>query len=55
MGVAPIETTAYGSPEAIRRKLAEFSAVVDEVVVRAIVAEETEDAYLALLEACRPR
>jgi alkanesulfonate monooxygenase SsuD/methylene tetrahydromethanopterin reductase-like flavin-dependent oxidoreductase (luciferase family) len=55
MGVSPFETTAHGNQEAIRRTLAEFSEVVDEVVVRAIVADETEEAYLALLDACRSR
>jgi alkanesulfonate monooxygenase SsuD/methylene tetrahydromethanopterin reductase-like flavin-dependent oxidoreductase (luciferase family) len=54
MGVDPFETTAHGTPESIQATLGAFAEVVDEVVVRAIVIEETLDEYLALLEASKP-
>jgi hypothetical protein len=55
MGVPAIDTCAGGTPEVIQRRLEEFDQVLDETVVRAITESETLDAYLAVLEAGRPR
>jgi alkanesulfonate monooxygenase SsuD/methylene tetrahydromethanopterin reductase-like flavin-dependent oxidoreductase (luciferase family) len=56
MGVRALETCVHGDePAAIQTGLAAFDATLDEAVVRAIVAEETADAYLALLRAAAPR
>jgi alkanesulfonate monooxygenase SsuD/methylene tetrahydromethanopterin reductase-like flavin-dependent oxidoreductase (luciferase family) len=56
MGVKPEATSAYGDPDSILAKLAEFDASgVDETVVRAIAAEETRADYLAVLNAAAPR
>ena len=50
MGVGPMETVACGEDAAaLRERLAPFEAVLDEAVVRAVVAEETAPAYLAVL------
>jgi alkanesulfonate monooxygenase SsuD/methylene tetrahydromethanopterin reductase-like flavin-dependent oxidoreductase (luciferase family) len=52
MGVQAIETCVSGDDAAaIQTGLARFDASLDETVVRAIVAEETAEAYLALLRA----
>jgi len=54
MGVKPVETAiAAQTPEAIARTLATWRGAVDEVVLRAITAQETVDEYLALLRAAR--
>ena len=54
MGVQAIETSVYGDEKAIQRGLAAFPADADEVVVRAIAADESLEAYLALLQAAAP-
>lgn len=55
MQVPAIETAVVGSrPEAIQRGLAEYDGKLDEVVLRAIVGEETLGNYLALLQAGAP-
>jgi alkanesulfonate monooxygenase SsuD/methylene tetrahydromethanopterin reductase-like flavin-dependent oxidoreductase (luciferase family) len=51
MGVPAIETTVSGSDADIQGGLAAFDDKVDEVILRAIVADETAQAYLALLDA----
>lgn len=51
MGVPAIETTVSGTDSEIQSGLAAFEGKVDEVILRAIVADETLDAYLALLDA----
>jgi alkanesulfonate monooxygenase SsuD/methylene tetrahydromethanopterin reductase-like flavin-dependent oxidoreductase (luciferase family) len=54
MGVKPVETCVTGdTPEAIRRSLARWDGVIDDVVVRAIVARDTVDDTLALLRALK--
>ncbi|HEU5431195.1 MAG TPA: LLM class flavin-dependent oxidoreductase [Thermomicrobiales bacterium] len=56
MGAAAIDTAVAGTePDQIRAGLAAFAGPLDEVIVRAIVGEETADAYLALLHAAAPR
>ena len=55
MGVRAIETCVVGGRDVIERGLKTFSEVDADVVVRAVAAEETLDAYLALLEAAAPR
>lgn len=56
MGVVPIATgAAAAEAEMIADLLAPFSAVLDETVVRAVVPEETAEAYRRLLEAAAPR
>jgi alkanesulfonate monooxygenase SsuD/methylene tetrahydromethanopterin reductase-like flavin-dependent oxidoreductase (luciferase family) len=55
MGVAAIDTAVIGEQaEEIDAGLVAFDSLVDETVVRAIVAEETAAAYLALLRAAAP-
>lgn len=55
MRVRPVDTVVVGlQPEAIGRGLAEFDGKLDEVVLRAIVADETLDSYRALLDAGAP-
>ena len=57
MGVGPMETVAYGEDAAsLGRSLAPYDAVLDEMVVRAIVTEEATTAlgYLELLLAAAP-
>ena len=57
MGVGPMETVACGEEEAaLKRGLARFDAVLDETVVRAVVAEEaaTAGGYLEVLHAAAP-
>lgn len=53
MGVSAIETTVAGDAESIRDRLHLFAGA-DEIVVRAIAADETLTSYLALLEAAAP-
>jgi alkanesulfonate monooxygenase SsuD/methylene tetrahydromethanopterin reductase-like flavin-dependent oxidoreductase (luciferase family) len=55
MGVKPTDT-AIGAEDApgVARGLLAWRGVVDEVVVRAITAAESADAYLALVRAARP-
>ncbi|MDQ3694853.1 MAG: LLM class flavin-dependent oxidoreductase [Chloroflexota bacterium] len=55
MRVRAVDTAVVGlAPDAIQRGLAEFDGKLDEVVLRAIVAEETLANYRALLEAGAP-
>jgi alkanesulfonate monooxygenase SsuD/methylene tetrahydromethanopterin reductase-like flavin-dependent oxidoreductase (luciferase family) len=55
MGVDPVQTTiAAETPTALRAALAAWDGIVDEVVVRAITAEDTPESHLALLRAGRP-
>jgi alkanesulfonate monooxygenase SsuD/methylene tetrahydromethanopterin reductase-like flavin-dependent oxidoreductase (luciferase family) len=55
MGVQAIDTCVFGEdPAAVRAGLARFDTALDETVVRAIVAGETAEAYLALLRAVDP-
>jgi hypothetical protein len=55
MGSPAEETGVIGeTPQEIQAGLAAFTPLLDETVVRAIVGEETDDAYLALLEAAAP-
>ena len=56
MQVRPVDTAVVGlQPEAIQRGLSEFDGKLDEVILRAIVAEDTLDNYRALLDAGAPR
>ena len=56
MGVEPLDTVAWGeNAAALGRHLSRFDAVLDETVVRAVAAEETASAYLAVLSAAAPR
>ena len=55
MQVRAIDTAVVGlQPEAIQRGLAAYDGKLDEIVLRAIVGEETIENYLALLEAGAP-
>lgn len=54
MGVTAADTTISGIESDIQRRLGQFDGLLDEVVVRAIAAEETADAYLALVKAAAP-
>ena len=55
MGVEPMGTVAYAEDAAtLKERLSPFDAVLDETVVRAVVAEETASAYLAVLTAASP-
>lgn len=55
MGTPAEETGVIGETAAdIQAGLAAFTPLLDETVVRAIVGEETDAAYLALLEAAAP-
>jgi alkanesulfonate monooxygenase SsuD/methylene tetrahydromethanopterin reductase-like flavin-dependent oxidoreductase (luciferase family) len=54
-GIPAEETGVVGdTPEEIQAGLAAFTPLLDETVVRAIVGEETDAAYLALLAAAAP-
>jgi alkanesulfonate monooxygenase SsuD/methylene tetrahydromethanopterin reductase-like flavin-dependent oxidoreductase (luciferase family) len=56
MGVDPVETAVAGeTPAALAAGLARWQGVVDELVVRAITAQDTVDDHLALLRAVTPR
>ncbi|MGH2616018.1 MAG: LLM class flavin-dependent oxidoreductase [Thermomicrobiales bacterium] len=55
MNAGPMEAVAFGEDaRALQRDIAQFDAVLDETVVRAVVAEETAAAYLAVLHAASP-
>jgi alkanesulfonate monooxygenase SsuD/methylene tetrahydromethanopterin reductase-like flavin-dependent oxidoreductase (luciferase family) len=55
IGAEPLETAAWGEDRhAMQEALARFDAALDETVVRAVVAEETVEAYLAVLRAAAP-
>lgn len=51
MGVPAIETTVSGTDTEIQNGLSAFDDMVDEVILRAIVADESLAAYLSLLDA----
>ncbi|HET8521863.1 MAG TPA: LLM class flavin-dependent oxidoreductase, partial [Thermomicrobiales bacterium] len=55
MNVQPIETTVFGETrDALQTDLAPFDQVLDETIVRAVTAGDTEAAYVALVEAAAP-
>lgn len=55
MGAGPMEAVAFGEDRpALRTALSRFDAVYDEIVVRAVVAGERRDDYLAVLHASGP-
>jgi alkanesulfonate monooxygenase SsuD/methylene tetrahydromethanopterin reductase-like flavin-dependent oxidoreductase (luciferase family) len=55
MGVKPVETAvAAETPDAVRAGLAAWQGAVDEVVVRAMVGEDTVEDHVALIRAARP-
>ena len=55
MGVGPMETVAWGEDAAaLGHCLAAYDAVLDETVVRAVVAETTARGYLEVLHAAAP-
>jgi len=51
-GTATTAPTAATSAEAIATALAAWRGAVDEIVLRAIVAQDTADDHLTLLRAC---
>ena len=52
LGVSAIDTTVAGeSPADIRAGLDRYSGILDEVVVRAITADDTAEEYLRLIDA----
>jgi alkanesulfonate monooxygenase SsuD/methylene tetrahydromethanopterin reductase-like flavin-dependent oxidoreductase (luciferase family) len=56
MGVTPLEASvASDTVEGIQAGLAQWDGILDEIVVRGIVAAETVNAYLDLLRAAAPR
>lgn len=56
MQVRAIDTAVVGlQPDAIDRGLAAYEGLVDEVILRAIVAEEAVEHYMDLLNAGAPR
>jgi hypothetical protein len=54
MGTEAIGTSVTGEPAHIQSGLAAYPGELDEVVVRAIAADETLPAYQALLRAASP-
>lgn len=55
MGVKPVDTAiAASSPDALAAALGKWDGVVDELVLRAITAEDTVEEHLALVRCCRP-
>jgi alkanesulfonate monooxygenase SsuD/methylene tetrahydromethanopterin reductase-like flavin-dependent oxidoreductase (luciferase family) len=54
IGAQAIDTTLFGTGPEMRRQLAAYEGILDEVVVRAIAAEESVEAYLDLVTACAP-
>jgi alkanesulfonate monooxygenase SsuD/methylene tetrahydromethanopterin reductase-like flavin-dependent oxidoreductase (luciferase family) len=54
MKVQAIETSSSGTPKEIQAGLNAYPDDADEIVVRAISADETLDAYLELLHAAAP-
>jgi alkanesulfonate monooxygenase SsuD/methylene tetrahydromethanopterin reductase-like flavin-dependent oxidoreductase (luciferase family) len=56
MGVSAFDTTIFSEePEGLNPRLSMFERELDEVVVRAICADDTVGAYLDLLRATSPR
>jgi alkanesulfonate monooxygenase SsuD/methylene tetrahydromethanopterin reductase-like flavin-dependent oxidoreductase (luciferase family) len=55
MGLKPVETAiAAATPDEVRRGLAKWQGVVDEIVVRAITAKDTVEEHVALVKAAAP-
>jgi len=54
MGVRAIDTSAAGTANAIQRKLRTFAGRANEIIVRAIAADESLNAYLTILHAAAP-
>jgi hypothetical protein len=54
MGVRALDTCVVGTRNQIADGLRAFSGSAREVIVRAIAADESLDAYLALLVAAAP-
>jgi alkanesulfonate monooxygenase SsuD/methylene tetrahydromethanopterin reductase-like flavin-dependent oxidoreductase (luciferase family) len=55
MGVKPIETTiAASTPAEVRAAIARWNGAVDQLIFRAIVANDTVDENVALVRAARP-
>jgi alkanesulfonate monooxygenase SsuD/methylene tetrahydromethanopterin reductase-like flavin-dependent oxidoreductase (luciferase family) len=55
MGVKPVETAVAANDEAgVRRALAKWDGVIDEIVLRAITAHDTTEETLALVRAAKP-
>lgn len=55
MGVKPVETAiAARSPDAVAPALARWQGAVDEVVLRAVPAQDTVEETVALLRAAKP-
>jgi alkanesulfonate monooxygenase SsuD/methylene tetrahydromethanopterin reductase-like flavin-dependent oxidoreductase (luciferase family) len=55
MNAGPMDAVAFGhEPVALQHALARFDAVLDETVVRAVVAEETAAEYLSVLHSASP-
>lgn len=55
MNAGPLQTAAFAADaQSLQRELSRFDAALDEPVVRAVVPEETVEAYLALLHAAAP-
>jgi alkanesulfonate monooxygenase SsuD/methylene tetrahydromethanopterin reductase-like flavin-dependent oxidoreductase (luciferase family) len=55
MNAGPLQTAAFAADgESLQRELTRFDAALDEPVVRAVVSEETIEAYFALLDAAAP-
>ncbi len=54
-GVPAYETVVTGTVAGeIQPQIAEYEALLDETIVRAITADDTADTILELLEACKP-
>jgi alkanesulfonate monooxygenase SsuD/methylene tetrahydromethanopterin reductase-like flavin-dependent oxidoreductase (luciferase family) len=55
MGVKPIETTiAATTPADVKKAIAKWDGAVDQLIFRAIVANDTVDENLALVRAAKP-
>jgi alkanesulfonate monooxygenase SsuD/methylene tetrahydromethanopterin reductase-like flavin-dependent oxidoreductase (luciferase family) len=55
MGVKPVDTAiAVQTPDAFSPALARWNGAVDEIVLRAITANDTLDEHLTLLRAAKP-
>lgn len=56
MGAGPLETAAIGDdPAALQSALQPFAAALDEVVIRAVVSEDSAEPFLTVLRAAAPR
>jgi alkanesulfonate monooxygenase SsuD/methylene tetrahydromethanopterin reductase-like flavin-dependent oxidoreductase (luciferase family) len=54
LGVPALATTVHGTERDIQEGLSRFDGRVDQVIVRAIVPQDTRDAYLELVKASAP-